>query len=204
MKIKYEIEEYEPEREYILLKFTSPDNPDWQYYKSLNPPDFSREKLEELIAAVGSVVTGFWNRAQAHKSECPIPMTGELDVEPEVYMAQEIHTRSLPQPEFDPWTEYLVAQDITSPFQETVGWDIVKYTEEEAAAQFESYELSIRFDRNELLAQSDFFNFPDACVANVQDWLVYREKLRDLPEQPGWPKKIIWPERPEVVKESVE
>ena len=68
MKIKYEIEEYEPEREYILLKFTSPDNPDWQYYKSLNPPDFSKEKLEELIKAVGSVVTGFWNRAQAHKS----------------------------------------------------------------------------------------------------------------------------------------
>ena len=85
-----------------------------------------------------------------------------------------------------------------------MGWDIVKYTEEEAAAQFERYELSISFDRNELLAQSDFFNFPDACVANVQDWLVYREKLRDLQEQPGWPKKIIWPERPEVVKESVE
>ena len=164
--------------------------------------DFSKEKLTELIEAVGSVVTGFWNRAQAHAEECPIPMSGEMDVEPEVYMAQEIHTRSLPQPEFDPWTEYLVAQDITSPLQETVGWDIVKYTEEEAAAQYEHMELAFRFERNDLLAQSDFFNFPDACVANVQDWLVYREALRDLPEQPFWPKNIIWPERPEVVKET--
>ena len=204
MKIKYEIEEYEPEREYILLKFTSLDNPDWQYYKSVNPPDFSKEKLEELIEAVGSVVTGFWNRAQAHKSECPIPMTGEMDVEPEVYMAQEIHTRSLPQPDFDVWTEYLVAQDITSPFQETVGWDIVKYTEEEAAAQYDHMEMCFRCERNELLARSDFFNFPDACVANVQDWLVYREKLRDLPEEPFWPKNIVWPQIPEVIKETID
>jgi hypothetical protein len=204
MKIKYEIEEYEPEREYILLKFTSPDNPDWQYYKSLNPPDFSKEKLEELIAAVGSVVTGFWNRAQAHKSECPIPMTGEMDVEPEVYMAQEIHTRSLPQPEFDDWTEYLVAQDITSPFQETVGWDIVKYTEEEAEQQYLHMEMGCRFQRNDYLFQSDFINFPDARIANVQEWLEYRQYLRDLPETPGWPKNIKWPERPEIVKEPVE
>ena len=200
MKIKYEIEEYEPEREYILLKFTSPDNPDWQYYKSLNPPDFSKEKLEELIKAVGSVVTGFWNRAQAHKSECPIPMTGEMDVEPEVYMAQEIHTRSLPQPEFDVWTEYLVAQDITSPHQETVGWDIVKYTEEEAEAQYAHMEMAFRFERNDVLARSDFVHAPDACVKNLQEWLDFRQALRDLPTTEGWPKNITWPDMPEVVR----
>jgi hypothetical protein len=131
-------------------------------------------------------------------------MTGEMDVEPEVYMAQEIHTRSLPQPEFDDWTEYLVAQDITSPFQETVGWDIVKYTEEEAEQQYLHMEMGCRFQRNDYLFQSDFINFPDARIANVQEWLEYRQYLRDLPETPGWPKNIKWPERPEIVKEPVE
>lgn len=200
MKIKYEIEEYEPEREYMLLKFTSPDHPDWIYYKSLNPPDFSKEKLTELLEAVGSVVTGFWNRAQEHKKECPIPMSGEMDVEPEVYMAKEIHTVSLPQPEFDPWTEYLVAQDITSPFQETVGWDIVKYTEEEAAAQYEHMEMAMRFDRNEWLARTDFVHAPDACVNNMKEWLDFRQALRDLPTTEGWPKNITWPDWPEVIR----
>lgn len=202
MKITYEIEEYEPEREYLLVKFTSPDNPDWIYYKSLNPPDFSKEKLQELLSAVGSVVTGFWNRAKDHKQECPISLTGEMDVEPEVYMSKEIHPVVLQQPEYDIWTEYLEQEDLTSPFQETIGWEIKKMTEEEAEENYQRLEAAFRFERNEMLKDSDFFNFPDACVANVQDWLDYRQALRDLPEQPFWPKNIIWPERPEVVKEQ--
>ena len=60
---------------------------------------------------------------------------------------------------------------------------------------------NVRFQRNQLLLESDFFNFPDACIANVQDWLDYRQELRDVPDQPGFPKKIIWPQRPEVIKE---
>lgn len=202
MKIKYEIEEYEPDREYLLVKFTSPDNPDWIYYKSLNPPDFSEEKLKELLAAVGTVVTGFWNRAKDHKQECPIPMTGEMDVEPEVYMSKEIHPVILDQPEYDIWTEYLEQEDLTSPFQETIGWEIKKMTEDEVAAQYDHLSMAFRFERNEMLNNSDFFNFPDARVANVQDWLDYRQALRDLPEQAGWPKKIVWPEIPELVKED--
>lgn len=204
MKIKYEIEEYEPEREYILFKLTAEHDENLVYYKSVNPHEYNAEKITELLEAVGSVAAGFWERALAHDVELPIAREGVIDVEPEVYMTKEIHPVILPQPDFDIWTEYVVQEDVTSPFQETIGWHIVKYTEEELAANYESLELSARFERNELLLQSDFFNFPDACVANVQDWLVYREKLRDLPEEPFWPKNIVWPERPEVVKESVE
>ncbi|MCA8833509.1 MAG: hypothetical protein K8953_00360, partial [Proteobacteria bacterium] len=89
MKIKYQIEEYDPEREYVLVKFTSDENPDHQYDKSLNPMDFSKEKLTELLEAVASVAGGYWNRAENHAVECPIEKEGVVDVEPENYMAQE-------------------------------------------------------------------------------------------------------------------
>lgn len=204
MKITYHIEEYDPEREYILLKFTQPDNPDWEYWKSINPPSFTKEKLIEFLHALGATVAGFWNRASQHELECPIPMEGTIEVEPEVYSDKMPIVETLPQPEFDVWTERLEAQDITDPFQGTVGWDIIKLTEEEQREVVEHMDMAFRCERNEALRDSDFFNFPDACVANVQDWLDYRQALRDLPEQPGWPKKIIWPERPEVVKESLE
>ena len=39
-----------------------------------------------------------------------------------------VHTQLLDQPEYDVWTERLEQQEIESPFQETVGWDIVKLT----------------------------------------------------------------------------
>ena len=200
MKIKYEIEEYEPEREYMLVKFTSPDNPDWVYYKSLNPPDFSKDKLVELLEACASVVTGFWGRAIAHDAECPIPMTGDMDVEPEVYLAQEIHPIIEPQPEFDVWTEYVVQDDLTSPFQETIGWVVVKYTAEELELNYQHLEASARMDRNDALSRSDFVHAPDAGVSNLEDWLEFRQALRDLPETSGWPKNITWPQWPSIKK----
>ena len=204
MKIKYEIEDYDPKHEYMLIKFTQPDNADWVYYKSVNPPSFTKEKLIELLHAVGTTVTGFWERAEQHLVEPPIPLEGVIDVEPEQYSDQMPVIESLPQPDFDVWTERLEAQDITDPFQGTVGWDIIPLTEDEQREMFEHMEMCYRMERNEALKDSDFFNLPDACVANVQDWLDYRHALRNLPEQQGWPKNIIWPERPEVVKETIE
>lgn len=200
MKIKYEIEEYEPDREYVLVKFTHPDNPDFQYYKSINPPDFSKAKFLNLVEAVASCAGGFWNRAVKHPAECPIPMEGEVDVEPENYMAEEIHPVFLDQPEYDVWSEYIVQQDLTSPFQETVGWEIMKLSDEEREIQYQHLEMSIRYERNELLAMTDYIHMPDCAIKNTDEFLAYRQALRDLPEADGWPKNIEWPEVPSPVK----
>lgn len=201
MKIKYEIEEYDPQREFMLVKLTSADDENLVYYKSLNLHEYNAEKITEMVEAVGSIAGGFWNRAQQHDTELPIDSEGVIDVEPEVYMAEEVHTQLLDQPEYDVWTERLEQQDITSPFQETVGWDIVKLTEEEAAEQYDYMETALRFERNDYLAQTDFVHLPDAGVANLDEWLEFRQALRDLPEQDGWPKSIEWPKQPDIVKE---
>ena len=54
----------------------------------------------------------------------------------------------------------------------------------------------IRNLRNSLLAQSDWTQVADAPV-NKSDWAIYRQALRGVPQQQGYPTDIIWPTKPE-------
>ena len=52
-----------------------------------------------------------------------------------------------------------------------------------------------REKRNALLFSSDWTQLSDSPV-NKQEWAVYREALRDIPEQREFPKIIDWPQTP--------
>lgn len=54
----------------------------------------------------------------------------------------------------------------------------------------------IRNERNRLLAASDWTQIGDAPVDRAA-WAAYRQALRDLPSQPGFPAEIDWPIKPE-------
>jgi hypothetical protein len=49
--------------------------------------------------------------------------------------------------------------------------------------------------RNSLLQASDWTQLPDAPVDKIV-WQVYRQKLRDISQQPEYPVKIDWPTSP--------
>jgi len=53
-----------------------------------------------------------------------------------------------------------------------------------------------RTQRDALLSQSDWTQVPDAPV-DQQAWAEYRQALRDLPQQAGFPTEITWPAKPE-------
>ncbi|MCO7263944.1 tail fiber assembly protein [Dickeya zeae] len=53
-----------------------------------------------------------------------------------------------------------------------------------------------RRQRDSLLATSDWTQAPDAPV-DQQAWRTYREALRKIPEQAGFPVAIEWPLLPE-------
>ena len=53
-----------------------------------------------------------------------------------------------------------------------------------------------RSQRDALLSQSDWTQVPDAPVDH-QAWADYRQALRDVPEQEGFPTDINWPTKPE-------
>lgn len=53
----------------------------------------------------------------------------------------------------------------------------------------------IRSQRNHRLAQTDWTQLPDSG-ADQASWAAYRQALRSLPQQPGFPWEVTWPQAP--------
>lgn len=54
---------------------------------------------------------------------------------------------------------------------------------------------AVRIQRNILLTNSDWTQLPDTSV-NREAWQEYRNKLKDVPQQSGFPHDVVWPEKP--------
>ena len=54
----------------------------------------------------------------------------------------------------------------------------------------------LREQRTARLAASDWTQLPDAPTANAAAWKVYRQALRDLPQQTVYPNAPQWPTAP--------
>jgi len=55
---------------------------------------------------------------------------------------------------------------------------------------------SIRFKRNQLLAETDYLALADATLTD--EMRTYRQALRDLPANTTDPANPVWPTKPEV------
>lgn len=53
-----------------------------------------------------------------------------------------------------------------------------------------------RSRRDLLLKESDFSQMRDVNLANNAEWVTYRQALRDVPVQNGFPWDVQWPEKP--------
>lgn len=81
-------------------------------------------------------------------------------------------------------------------------------TEAEIAAALEDAEAArsaqlVRAERDRRLTACDAMALPDFPHANSneqQAWIAYRQELRDLPEQLGFPHDIEWPEAPQAIE----
>ena len=54
----------------------------------------------------------------------------------------------------------------------------------------------IRQDRNSRLRESDYTQLRDMNLSNDAEWVIYRQALRDVPQQEGFPTTITWPTEP--------
>lgn len=59
----------------------------------------------------------------------------------------------------------------------------------------EQLALEVRTQRNSLLQQSDWTQVADAPVDQTA-WATYRQALRDLTAQEGFPEAVVWPVAP--------
>jgi hypothetical protein len=67
-------------------------------------------------------------------------------------------------------------------------WSIVNKPEDTA-------ESNIRYQRDELLQECDWTQLPDAPVDKAA-WATYRQSLRDVTSQAGFPYSVTWPTQP--------
>lgn len=52
----------------------------------------------------------------------------------------------------------------------------------------------IRQERNQLLSETDWLALTDVTMSD--DWRTYRQALRDVPGQAGFPSTVTWPTKP--------
>lgn len=74
-------------------------------------------------------------------------------------------------------------------------WWITPLSAEEIAQRTEDQANGVRAERNRKLSDCDWTQLPDAPV-NTQSWAAYRQELRDVTAQAGFPWNVTWPEQP--------
>lgn len=64
----------------------------------------------------------------------------------------------------------------------------------------------IRRERDEKLKETDFFVMPDypSDPKDLEEVKTYRQVLRDITKQSGFPKEVTWPELPSVFKKDTD
>lgn len=97
----------------------------------------------------------------------------------------------------DNWFTKYVAGPIFEDFTDDEG-NLHTASEQEIAYKAQKDQeqaLGVRQERNRLLAECDWTQLADAPVSS-QAWADYRQALRSVPEQTGFPWTIEWPEKP--------
>lgn len=75
-------------------------------------------------------------------------------------------------------------------------WRVRNQTADEISARNDAQASAVRAERNRLIAESDWTQLPDSPV-DKQMWAAYRQALRDLTAQAGFPWELEWPIKPE-------
>jgi hypothetical protein len=75
-------------------------------------------------------------------------------------------------------------------------WQVTAASAEEIAERLQNKEAEVRQQRNELLSACDWTQLPDS-PADHEAWATYRQELRDVTAQEGFPWNVTWPEEPQ-------
>lgn len=74
-------------------------------------------------------------------------------------------------------------------------WQVEDVDQESIDAFIANTAGSIRAQRNSKLSSCDWTQLPDSPV-DSHSWAIYRQSLRDITLQAGFPLDIIWPDEP--------
>lgn len=74
-------------------------------------------------------------------------------------------------------------------------WNVVQLSTEELQQIEDNKAATVRATRNQKLADTDWTQLADQSSV-AATWVAYRQELRDLPAQSGFPFTVTWPTEP--------
>lgn len=100
------------------------------------------------------------------------------------------------RPEYDPATHYIEASE--TPVLKNGAWvlpsTVIAFTSEQIADRDAAMAASIRLERDKLLADTDWMALSDVTMS--AEMTTYRQALRDITAQEGFPHSVNWPVKP--------
>jgi hypothetical protein len=101
-------------------------------------------------------------------------------------------------PAYDPATETLSqVNPVLEDGEWLQSWSVTEADADEIAKRLDEQSSVVRADRNQRLASCDWTQLSDAPV-DATAWAVYRQELRDVTGQAGFPWTVVWPVAPEA------
>lgn len=148
--------------------------------------------MEVRIRKTGNVVTDGEFRAMFPDTSFSVPLTEQVIND---FGGDVVFEGPQAQP-----TRYQVA--FRDGVQEIDGQWFTKYSvadmdDDAKKALDEQQAKNVREDRNKRLAESDWTQLDDSPGQNKLAWATYRQALRDVPTQTGFPWEVQWPNKPE-------
>lgn len=184
MNYTYEVIAYNPSTLVISVRYTS-DNENYQdMVHTFRLPDLSEGAVRDQIETYAHVICDTWEKSLNAPSEFPDTLTG-----PQSAVREKIKTiLTEPEPEYNFDTQKLISAVRQTEDSIIEYWEVVDLTEEELSDR-------ARGKRFYLLRETDYLVFSDTPEPS-QALLDYRQALRNVPQQDGFPTNIIWPTKP--------
>lgn len=103
---------------------------------------------------------------------------------------------------YDSKTEKLVSVDAYVEDNQVFTVAVESLTPEELQSKIDSEASKVRKQRDDLLAACDWTQLSDAPV-DKEAWATYRQALRDISDQVGFPYDVIFPKDPNYVPPTI-
>jgi hypothetical protein len=107
-----------------------------------------------------------------------------------------VELQEIDPPSFDPATQVAVRDGgelVDGQWQ--YKWRVDDLSPEQIAAYKTQKAAAVRSERNRLLIASDWTQLADSPVYKTA-WAIYRQELRDISTQDGFPTTVVWPVKP--------
>tara|TARA_R110002124_G_scaffold89337_1_gene228416 strand:+ start:23 stop:487 length:465 start_codon:yes stop_codon:yes gene_type:complete len=127
--------------------------------------------------------------AEMVSSDCVVIQSDECQID--WIHDEELGLRDNPRPSFNKLTHKAETEEVENQVPQ---WVISELSNEEKEKINNDAAKNVRSERQFLLSETDFYGMPDVVMSD--EMAAYRQSLRDITLQDGFPHEMEWPEKP--------